>query len=550
MRVNESAIISMMNAAMIDQKPQLLAESIISYCEQNRQFNDMLANDYSEKAKGALLAKIRKSNQCAELHYLLLMLYAAKFDDIEIYRQAVIGMKTAFSAEKKNFYDYNEKRIASGGGMNTENRVELLGVKDLPRIKMNYNKLLLQAGCCGDQKSIQAFKTIAFRIMRDQVGAAHASKLTGLGADEDSLLEKNIHELLASKRKDISAYFFDIIYASLVHEIPEVANPSINRWLKLMTMKKIKETPLRDFFTGDLYKPPFLFNTMEENNKNGIFTIKWLKQELDGKIGMTTDGKPIARVIFKRFSEGHRDWNSFFKMALKSSDHTVQAKSQRLLLLMVAEFGPHSVFSSYIYPAVIHTKPGEKWDIYKLTMYCDLYRLHLAYKKPINEQHLFNMLVRQMPPPKNNYRETIGVNYHYNIRSIREEKKEQEKKEEKPFDEEPQGWQEFKNSAEWIIMCLLLSSSPVRRFQLDRIASNTSKWMKYALSSKNYDMVAEVFTIAGFLSVGVLADLVPEKLALHQLVEKCKVLWMQHAFMQDKNITKSFRAWQVACGIK
>jgi hypothetical protein len=112
----------------------------------------------------------------------------------------------------------------------------------------------------------------------------------------------------------------------------------------------------------------------------------------------------------------------------------------------------------------------------------------------------------------------------------------------------PNGWEEFRSSAEWIILCLLLTSSPARRFQLDNLIVRAVRWMREARNQSNRDQFAEALTIYSFLCIGILADLVPEKLELHQLLEKRKVIWMEHAFAASARGKAAFAEWQQACG--
>lgn len=311
----------------------------------------------------------------------------------------------------------------------------------------------------------------------------------------------------------------------MIKRWPESANdpnlsPAMQRWVKLFSMEKIRETPLRDFFTGDLYRPPFMFVRAEEESQNNgmLKSGSWLKgrgwlESLDkSEFPEVCDGKPIARAIYRRFSDGNPDWCDFFKQALKTDDYAMKAKAQRLLLLMVSEFGPHQVFADFIEPLQVTARNDEVWDIYRLTMYCDMFRLCLAYRRPIDEQRLFNMLINRIPQP-------------------------------------PRGWQDFGGSAEWIIMCLLLTSSPVRRFQLDNLTGRAMKWLSHGCVTNDDEVFAGTMMITSFLSIGILADLVPEKLEMHQLLEKRRVFWIQHAFGLASQGEKAFGTWQKACGI-
>ena len=98
-------------------------------------------------------------------------------------------------------------------------------------------------------------------------------------------------------------------------------------------------------------------------------------------------------------------------------------------------------------------------------------------------------------------------------------------------------------------MCLLLTNSPKRRFQLDDLLNRSMLWLARAGTTQDYDIFAQAMTVMSFLSIGVLADLVPEKLEMHQLLEKRRVFWIQHALNLAAQGEKAFIAWQKACGI-
>lgn len=541
-RTGVSALVSLMNAAIIENDGALLAECIIEYCEETAEFKALLSDNISETQKGALLSRIRNKDINSELHYLLSMLYAARFDDPDIYQQAIAGMKSGFAKDNRQFFNFNEVRVASGGSMNVENRVELLTANDMPRINMNLKKFLLQVGCCSQAACVRVIKLLLHRMFRVHIDKKYADELIPhMSIDPQEFYQYKISYSPFYPRSEdepthhnydytpIIKYFCDLMLIQDENAIPEVDDKAVSRWLRLLSMEKIRETPLRNFFTGDLYKPPFSFDMHQEAKlRYGIARISWIDELTDAGIPAISDGKPIARAIYERFSDGMSDWADFFKMALKSRDSQAQAKSQRLLLLMVSEFGPNPEFQQFIVPAVISNKFDGEWDIYRLTMYCDMYRLCLAYRKPVDEQRLFNMLVSRTPQPPGRF----AVASSQTIDKL----------------EAPAGWEDFKGSAEWIILCLLLSSSPVRRFQLDNLTGRAAKWLEKAYETDDYQIFAETLTILGFLAIGILADLVPEKLELHQLLEKRKVLWIQHAFAQHNKLNQSFKSWQSHCG--
>lgn len=514
MRLDMSAIASTLNAAALSADIPLMHDCAIEYSRLKPELSLLRVDNISEIDKGRLLAAIRSDEISAEFHYTLLLTYAARFNDRDIFNQAVAGMKNGFAAEKRLFHNFSETRVAGGGGMNVENRVELLTIKDMPRITMNVRKFLLQVGCCSSGAAIALVKRQLAKMMSVHLNDEAARKLVGnINFSTPSYSSYPTNEELA--RFGGSSNFNQMIDnwpASATST--DGLSPAMARWIKLLTMDKIRETPLRDFFTGELYKPPFLFYRVEEeNNKYGIRkNVSWMRQLEERDFPDSSDGKPIARAIYDRFSSGDSDWADFFRLAKKSNDMNAMAKSQRLLLLMVSDFGPHPAFAEFIASATIEPDQRHGWDIFSLTMYCDMFRLSLAYKKPVDEQRLFNLLINRIPQP-------------------------------------PRGWEDFRDSAEWIILCLLLTSSPVRRFQLDNLTARALRWLAEGLKSSDNDIVAETLTVLCFLGIGTLADLVPEKLEFHQLLEKRRVFWIQHAFTHAQATDKAFKDWLSAANV-
>ena len=519
MRMRASALASMMNSAVLKGNIELLVDCLFEFCRERPELAALLKPSISEVEKGRLLSVIRDEKMYSEFHYGLLLVFGARFNDPDIFSQAIAGMKIGFSGEKRCFFNFTETRVASGGGMNVENRVELLTEKDYPRIKVNVTKFLQQVDCCRSYGATSAVRTQLHKILSVHLSPQSAWSLLGNAGAPPSGGRQEQDPAYAAHRRQMRAMAIGEYFVDLIRDWPDSLNdgkldPEVLRWLKLFTMEKIRETPLRDFFTGELYRPPFMLNRKDEETlENGMIKrCQWLKSLSQSEFPELSDGKPLARAFFKRFGDGFKDWSDFFKAALKSDDFVMKAKAQRLLLLMVSEYGPHPAFADFIETPQIAARRDEVWNIYRLTMYCDMFRLCLAYRRPLDEQRLFDMLLNRIPRP-------------------------------------PKGWEDFIGSAEWIIMCLLLTNSPKRRFQLDDLLNRSMRWLEQASTTHDSDVFAQVMTVMSFLSIGVLADLVPEKLEMHQLLEKRRVFWIQHAFNLAAQGEKAFIAWQKACGI-
>lgn len=507
MGLQDSALAALLNSAVLSGNIELMIDCVLSYIKSRPALAALAQSSLTELDKGRLLLAIRDNSITAEFHFALLLFYAARFNDPDIFSQAVAGMKTGFAGDQRQFYGFNELRVAHGGGMNVENRVELLTVKDLPRIRVNIKKFLLNLGCCPDINSICVVKTQLRRMLSVHLNKFVAKDLVGR---IESDVVQNIRDSLP--RSDFHAYFIDRIETWPESVAEAKADSPIGRWLRLLSMEKIRETPLRDFFTGELYRPPYKFLRKDEQElKYGMIRLaKWLGKLDSTDFPESSDGKQIARAIYRRYSDNNKDWCDFFKAAMRSGDIEAISKTQRLLLLMVSEFGPHKVFEEFILPPRIDASQKQDWNIYTLTMYCDMFRLCLAYRRPVDEQRLFNHLIGRIPQP-------------------------------------PNGWKIFVDSAEWIIMCLLLTSSPSRRFQLDNLMARAMRWLPHWAKKTTHDCYAQALTVVSFLGIGILADLVPEKLEFHQLLEKRRVFWIQHAFSLANAGQKAFNSWQQAC---
>ncbi|OQB50510.1 MAG: hypothetical protein BWY02_00522 [bacterium ADurb.Bin157] len=518
MRMPISAAASALNGAILNKDIEGIFNIVKTFCESSQELKIFNENELTEIKRGKLLAAIRDKNHTAELYYSLLLAYGAKFNDEDIFNQAIEGMKTGFSVEKRNFFEFNEARSASTMGANTENRVELLSKKDLPRIKSNMRGYLLNVGGCPNSAVLQAIRLQLRAMLATHLDMKTADILVGpIGEDENVPLFKQVSGY-GSYAKEIpispTDYKVPMIFCDYLRRWRNLAinknEPyEVHRWASLFTMKKIKETPLKDFFTGIMYKPPFYFDIKEEQTiANGIFKInKWLAPEDLVGLGGRTDGKELADLIYKRFADGENDWMLYFKKAKNTQDFRFKAKAQRLLLLIAAQYGPHPALSDYVETLEVRSNNAEKWDIYKLTMYCDMFRLCLSFNIPIDEQRLFNIIINRIPLP-------------------------------------PKGWEDFESSAEWIIMCLLLTNSPGRRFQLDSLSQRAIKWLKVAAEKADKEIFAKCMTILSFIQIGILADLVPEKLELHKTIEKRKVFWIQHATGLSRGKTKEFNEWK------
>lgn len=518
MKMPYSYIAASLTSGILSKDVPFLIKSALKYSSITKELKNLNAPKVTEVERGRLLATIRNKAFTAETHYIFLLIYGARFNDINIFSQAIEGMKTGFAAENRNFFEFNEARSSAGAGASasSENRVELLSKKDLPRIRSNIAGFMRNVGGCSNIMALTAAKLQLRAMLSVHLDEETANELLGYINNNPERPEYQqtstiSQDLYASSRKvnkrifNVPTRFCEYLMEWRDMEVPADSSYEVKRWASLFTMEKIRETPLRDFFAGTMYTPPFYFDLKEETNRHGLlFHNKWLADQL---ITDSSDGKELARLIYRRFVDGHPDWNKYFAFALKSNSFKIKAQAQRILLLIVAEYGPHPDFVDYIEPLQIVSKRTEIWDIYRITLYCDIFRLCLAYNIEIDQQRLFNTIVMRIPIP-------------------------------------PKGWEDYSNTAEWVVLCLLLTSSNGRRLQFDGLAQRSIRWLRVAADNENVDVFAKALTILSFIQIGILADLVPEKLEMHKTIEKRKVSWIQHASALSQNVEKEFETWK------
>jgi hypothetical protein len=516
MKIPYSYITASLTAGILSKDTPFLIKSALKYSSITTELKNLTALRVTEVERGRLLATIRNRAFTAETHYIFLLIYGVRFDDINIFSQAIEGMKTGFSADGRSFFEFNEARATSGTTSSTENRVELLSKKDLPRIRSNIAGFMRNVGGCSNIMALTAAKLQLRAMLTVHLDAETANELLGYinnNPDRPEYHQTSIlsQDIYASSQKvnqrifNVPSKFCEYLMDWQHIDVPMNATYEVKRWASLFTMEKIRETPLRDFFAGTMYTPPFYFDLKEETNRTGLlFHNKWLADQITTD---SSDGKELARLIYRRFVNGHSDWNNYFAFALKYNSFKVKAQAQRILLLIVAEYGPHPDFVDYIEPLQISSKRGEIWDIYRITLYCDIFRLCLAYNIEIDQQRLFNTIVMRIPTP-------------------------------------PKGWEDYANTAEWVVLCLLLTSSNGRRLQFDSLAQRSIRWLRVAAENENVEVFAKALTILSFIQIGILADLVPEKLELHKTIEKRKVSWIQHASALSQNLQKEFEIWK------
>lgn len=479
-KARPSAVISEGTAAILEGNQAALLLAILQFAQVDPKLAPLMEGTLPARERGNLLATIRSPAFEAELHYALHLAFAWRFQDPDIFRQAIDSMRSGYAGEKRPFHVFRETQVVGPTREAGANSIGLMSAGDLPRIRMNVNNFLLRIG--GGQVDLVAITRAQFRILL----STHLTGEIAAGLVSSMRSRDTPKGVLGRKWKDIDSF----------PNLPESERrlASTRRWFETITMEKIREISLSDMFTGQLYRPSFLFSRHDPELAAEISRVKWMNGLDDTDFPGVSDGKPLAQAIYKRFSKGNAEWSEYFRLAQgrRAGPHT-KARAQRLLLLLVTEFGPLKEFEKYIEPLVLDLGEQSVWDLYSLTLYTDIYRLSLVFQRKVDEQRLFNFMLNRLPEP-------------------------------------PHGWQDFRDAAEHFILCLFLNGSPVRRFQLDRMAERTMRWFDHAVNvARDEKMVDEILTLLSFLEVGTLADLVPENLEQHQFQERRRAIWMEHA---------------------
>lgn len=475
-----SALVGSLTGAILERNPGSFLDHVFDFCQANQDFSLLDAETVSAIDRGNLLASIRTPKLEAELHYALHLAFATRFQDADIFRQAIDAMRTGYSGEKRPFHDFLDNRALGAAEGGSRGKITLLGLNDLKRIRNYVDKFLQYLGCCRDYGVIALVRRQFNLLLRTHLDEQAANRLVS-SAGSPGRSGAMMHE----RWEDLEHW-------------PDLPNTehrpeSTRRWYDLLTMSKLKDTTLSDFFTGNLYKPVFLYHRQTAGGKGEIERTFWLSQLPADRLPPVSDGRAIARAIYERYIAGHDDWDEYFRNAADgTTGREGLARGQRVLLLLVSEFGPLQDFKAFLPPLRFTVDQESWWDIFTITYYTDLYRLYLAYHQPIDEQRLFNILLQHLPKP-------------------------------------PEGANHFRDGAEWVILCLFLSTSPVRRFQLDELFKRTLSWLEFAANEENEELFDGFMTIASFLEIGVLADLVAEDLEMHQFHERRRALWLEHA---------------------
>lgn len=512
-----SATVGRMTAAILADDQAAFLAAIHAWAALFPEFAALNRDEVSARVRGELLAAIRRKEVEAETQYGLLLAFAEQFTDSDMFRQAVDSMRTGYSAERRNFHEFSEHEGITAAETGSGGKLSLMGENNLPRIRINVNRFL-QLISCGPGSSLSPVVQRQFHLLlRTHLPEEIARKLVSYPEQLSKPASTPYpYQKKATATTHASVYDTKVADLDAWPELPEKEkrDESTLRWYNLLTMDRLKEASLQDFFTGSLYRPAIFFQRETPTRDGEIECIPWMANLPLSELPGISDGKPIARAIFNRFSEGYADWGEYFSLASRAREGVAEvaglARSQRILLLLVSDYGAMADFRKFILPLNFEHEQHQKWDIHLLILYCDLYRLYMAYHLPLNDQRLFEMLLAHIPVP-------------------------------------PNGWEDFRGAAEWVVMCLFLSNSPKRRFQLDELLNRAILWLGYAANSGDETMMDEILTILSFLEIGVLADLIPERLEQHQFKERRRAVWLEHARTLACGGASAFDYWLKTC---
>jgi hypothetical protein len=478
-----SGLVSLLTGSLLDTNFPAFLRSVSAYARRTPDWAPLFEESVSTMRQGKLLSTIREKGIPAEIHFALSLAYAYRFSDPEIFRQAIDSMRTGYLAEKRMFHGFGS---GDPGSQRTSGcKVGLLTAKDLPRIRANVNNFLLRLG--GAEPPIIAIVRKQFiQLLSHHLSPELARRLVPpfdpFGARD---ARGNMNEV------EIIQKFFQLD-AWPAYPGGDHAPESTRRWFDLLTMARFQEISLSDMFTGELYKSAFFFYHQTPQEGQELAEAGWMG-DLVSQLPESSDGRLLAQAIYQRFSEGKSDWDIYFRKAQgRSTSLQQKARSQRVLLFLVTEFGPFPEFEPFIEPLTVTVESNSVWDIFALTLFCDLFRLSLAFRQPVDEQRLFMALLNRLPQP-------------------------------------PQRWKDFRDAAEQLILCLFLNGTPARRFQLDNMLVKSLEWFREAYRQNDATMLDELLTIMSFLEIGVLTDLVPATLQNHQFQERSRMIWIESA---------------------
>ncbi len=490
-----AALVSDLTACILGNDAAAFLQKVREFAKSDQDLRALFDPHLPETEKGRILSVIRRARLEAEFHYAFNLAFAATFADAAIFAQAVDSMRTGYSGERRPFLGLAEATKQLG----------LLRPEEMAKIKSNVTFFIRRMGGIGQVTHILEKQ---FHIL---LTAHLGEKTANTLIPPDKLSSCN-----CPRCRDLA------VWPGTGEGGAVAVRDSAERWHKLVGMERLKEISLAEMFTGDLYRPVFRYAQSISDSWRELTDVPWMRDLPPGVIPAESDGKPIARAIFQRFSLGGlgRDWDLYFRNARgRNATIPMRARAQRVLLWLVSEFGPLRDFEEHIVPFEFFAKEfmqdsrrlgsagvGQKRDIFLLTLCCDSFRLHQVYQNEFDSQKVFVKLLNGFPLP-------------------------------------PDDWVHFRDSAEQVIFCLFLDSSPGRTSMLATMLDRALRWAGHACRVGNEEMLDEVLTVMSYLEVGVLMDQLPKAMGKHHLHERRRALWMEHARNLAIGKEAAFKKW-------
>lgn len=315
-------------------------EKYISDNESNDFFNSLNSTD--EKSKGKALSNIRTKVASAEINFAYQLYYAKKFKDKDVFDYAVESMRKSYSNSNFKFHDFEEK---SFGSTNDDLTIQNKNIENIKTNIEEFTQILNRY-----DKSLKAVVLKQFKIMLDSNLPFNSDILIDL----ENLDKKNTDKVLLDINELLNNY----------PRLPKSPNKSTEKWLSILEMKNMKAIPVKDFFTGELYRSSF-----------------------------SSDFKPeeIAEKVYENYMSNEENWMNELLLNKTELD---KAKSQRILLQIITDHSPLKDFRPFITDLVYD---NSYYNI--IVMNCDIYRISLRYGIKIDEDKFFEKLIKAVTQP-------------------------------------------------------------------------------------------------------------------------------------------------------
>lgn len=460
---NSSAIVAKLTSDIIEKDLNSFLQSTEQYInnQENSEFkNSLKIND--ENSKGKVLLEIRNKISSAELDFAYQLYFSKKFKDSDVFDYAVNTMIKGYSNTNRNFHEFEEKSFGK-----TSDDTAVINSESFENIKNNISEFIdILDNYQSEYKNIVLRQ---FKIMLD----------SNLPFDIDNIL--NIEKVKIDSSEEALLRISKLIdnYPAL----PDDAKRSTEKWFSLIEMKNIKSVPIKDFFTGEIYRSSFASDFDPVNETKDIYESYLNNELLLDNIS--------EQIIDKNKSVINTNIKKVFS---NKGSELERAKSQRILLHLITEYGPLKDFQK------MTLTPEYNNSFYNIiVMNCDIYRINLRYGIKIDENTFFENLINSVSGP------FVSII-------------------------------DFKDAIENIIFCLFISQSPRRKEFLNIILEKCMNW--FVKVSDDNDFIEEILTTISFLEASILLDDIPDSIAEYNFKARRNSLWIEYAAFLKNNYKK------------